>query len=184
MAPEVYTLIAFLVIVAAYLLHRILVGGREFRKFSGKMLVTCPETHQRIAVKVATGRAALAATVGKQHVELSECTRWPERKDCDQACLCELEADPQAHSVWTIAAKWYAGKNCVYCGRPIAPFSHLDHPPALIGADDKIVNWDQITPERLPEELAAGRPVCWNCGIIEGFRQHHPELVIERPWKH
>lgn len=184
MAPELYTLIAFLAIVAAYLLHRLLIGGREFRKLSGSMLVECPETHERVAVKVANGRAALAATVGKEHVELKQCTRWPERKDCDQACLCELENDPEAHSVWAIAAAWYQGKHCVYCGRPIPPFSHLDHPPALIDPQNDIVEWDRITPERLPEALASGRPVCWNCGIIEGFRQHKPELIIERPWKH
>jgi len=184
MQPEIYTLLAFLVIVGAYLLHRIIVGGREARKVAGKMLVTCPETHQTVAVKVKAGQTALAAMVGKEKVELSQCTRWPERRDCDQACLAELTADPEKHRVWTLAAEWYSGKSCIYCGRPISALSHLDHPPALIGLDDKIIEWQNIPAEQLPDKLATARPVCWNCNIVEGFRQEHPELVVNRPWKH
>ena len=184
MAPEAYTLIALLVVAAAYLVHRVLVGGHEFRKFFGKMLVTCPENHQTVAVKVASGRAALSAMVGKEHVELNQCTRWPEKEDCDQACVRDLKAAPEIHSVWGIAAKWYHRKNCAYCHRPIAELSHLDHPPALIDFEGKMIEWDELPAEKLPEELAAARAVCWNCSVIEGFRQVHPELVTERPWRH
>ncbi|MGA8150047.1 MAG: hypothetical protein WB952_03800 [Terriglobales bacterium] len=174
----------WLLVGVAYLFHRLFLGGREFRKFSGKMLVTCPETHQTVAVKVAAARAALAVTAGRERVELSQCTRWPERKDCDQACLSELEANPEKHSVWNIVCKWYEGKSCVYCRRPISELHHLDHPPGLIGLDGKIIEWEKVPAEKLPEELASARAVCWNCSVVEGFRQEHGELVIERPWKH
>ena len=184
MAPEVYTLIAVLVIAAAYVVHRLLLGGHEFRKFWGKMVVTCPENHETVAVRVAAGRAAAAAVVGKEHVELSRCTRWPEKSECDQACLRDIQAAPEEHSVWGIASKWYEGKSCVYCHRPISHLSHLDHPPALIGFDGKIIEWEKVPPEKLTEELSAARAVCWNCNVIEGFRQEHPELVISRPWQH
>jgi hypothetical protein len=188
MTPEFEVLavlaMAFLVIAAAYTIHRLVLGGRELHKFSGKMLVTCPETRETVAVKVAGGRAALAAAVGKEHVELNQCTRWPERHDCDQACLTELEADPEKHRVWNIVAQWYQGKACAYCHRPISELSHLDHPPGLIGRDGKIIEWEKVPAEKLPEQLAAARPVCWNCTVVEGFRQEHAELVIDRPWKH
>jgi len=176
--------ISFLVVVAAYGAHRFLLGARELRRYSGKMLVTCPETGKTVAVNVASSRAALAATVGKEHVELSQCTRWPERQDCDQACLSEIEADPQTHRVWTIISQWYEGKNCVYCRQPISQLRHLDHPPGLIGQDGKIIEWEKVPAEKLPEELATARAVCWNCCVVEGFRQEHAELVINRPWKH
>lgn len=188
MAPEFEVLallaVVLLVIIAAYAVHRLVLGGRELRKLSGKMLVTCPETGKAVAVRVASGRAALAAAVGKEHVELCQCTRWPARKDCDQACLSELEADPEKHRVWNIVAHWYEGKSCVYCHRPISQLSHLDHPPGLIGQDGKIVEWENIPAERLPEELAMSRAVCWNCSVVEGFRQEHAELVTDRPWRH
>lgn len=188
MTPELALLamlaVALLLIVAAYAVHRLLIGGRELRKFSGKMLVTCPETQKTVVVKVASSRAALAATAGKEHVELSQCTRWPERQDCDQACLTELEADPEKHRVWNIVAQWYQGKSCIYCRQPISELHHLDHAPGLIGADGEIIEWEKVPAEKLPEELASARPVCWNCTVVEGFRQEHGDLVIERPWKH
>lgn len=177
-------IIAFVALAAAYLIYRLVAGGREMRKFSGNMLVTCPETKQPATVKVAAGRAALAAIAGKRHVELSQCSRWPERGQCDEPCLDQLMADPEAHSVWTIAAKWYQGKICAYCGRPISELSHLDHSPGLISFDGKIIEWDQLRPEDLPQQLASARPVCWNCTVVESFRKEHPELVVDRPWKH
>jgi hypothetical protein len=177
-------IIALVALAAAYLIHRLVTGGREIRKFSGKMLVTCPETHETAAVKVATGRAALAAMAGKQHVELSQCSRWPERGPCDEPCLEQLMADPEGHSVWALVSKWYQGRVCAYCGRPISELSHLDHSPGLVSFDGKVIEWDQLRPETLPEQLASARPVCWNCTIMESFRKEHPELVIERPWKH
>lgn len=184
MAPAIYYLLAFLVIVIAYLIHRLLVGGHQLRSFFGPKLVTCPETHQTVAVKVAVGRATLAALAGKQRIELCQCSRWPERADCDQACLSELKADPVEHGVWAIATHWYEGKNCFYCGRPITPLSHLEHPPALLGFDGKIVEWDEIPAEKLPAQFASAHPVCWNCAVVESFRQQHPELIVVRPWKH
>jgi hypothetical protein len=188
MAPAFDILIVLLAALAllgiAYAVHRALVGGAEFRKLSGKMLVTCPETKETVAVKVATGKAALAAITGKAHVELSKCTRWPERADCDQACLSDLLADPEKHSVWSIASKWYQGKSCFYCGRPISELSHLDHSPGVISFDGKILEWDRLRPEELPDQLASAHPVCWNCTVTEAFRKEHPELVTDRPWKH
>jgi hypothetical protein len=188
MAPALDILLVLMMALAvlgvAYVVHRLAFAGAEMRKLSGKMLVTCPETHKAAVVKVAMGRAALAAIAGKEGVQLSACTRWPEREGCDQACLAELLADPEKHSVWTIAAKWYQGKTCFFCGRPISEVSHLDHSPGLIGSDGKIIEWEKLRAEELPEQLASAQPVCWNCTITEGFRKEHPELVIDRPWKH
>lgn len=177
-------ILALVVLGLAYGIHRLVVGGAALRKLSGKLLVTCPETQKTAAVKVATTRAALAAIAGRQHLELNQCSRWPEREGCDQACLSELGADPASHSVWALAAQWFQGKTCVYCGRPISELSHLEHPPGLVSFDGKIVEWDKLPAEDLPEMLGSARPVCWNCTVVESFRKEHPELVLERPWKH
>jgi hypothetical protein len=177
-------LLALTCLGIAYLVHRFVLGGGELRKLSGKMLVTCPETHQTVAVKVATGKAAMAAIAGKEHIELSHCTRWPERANCDQACLSELLADPEKHSVWRIVSKWYEGKTCFYCGRPISELSHLDHSPGLISFEGKVIEWNRLRAEEVPGQLASARPVCWNCTVTESFRKEHPELVTDRPWNH
>jgi hypothetical protein len=177
----IFLTVALAAIAAVYFFRRIVVGGRELVKLSGNMLVTCPETRKPAAVKVASGRAAAAAVVGRQHVELKSCSRWPQRDDCDQACLGELILDPASHAVWMIAAKWYQGKSCAFCGRPISPLSHLDHAPGLIAYDGQIIEWPRLEPESLPQAFESARPVCWNCTVVESFRKEHPELVVERP---
>ena len=62
MATEVYIFIGLLAIAVVY-------GTRQVWKairFRGKMLVTCPETRERAAVKESVGRAALKAMAGRE----------------------------------------------------------------------------------------------------------------------
>ncbi len=166
-------------LVAGYIVWQVF----EFRKYEGKMLVTCPETGKPAAVRIGVGRAVWAALRGRRQVELSACSRWPERADCDQDCLCEIEANPEAHKAWTVASKWFAGKNCAYCGKAIEPVKHLDRMPALVNLDKKTFEWDEIPSEELPAAFEACKPVCWSCLIAETFVREHPDLVTYRPWK-
>lgn len=179
MATEVYIFIALLAIAIVYGTRRVW----ESLRFHGKMLVTCPETHEPAAVKVNIGRAAAKAMAGCQELELSDCSRWPERKDCDQACLGQIERDPENHRVWKIAAHWYAGKKCVYCQKPVESVSHFDHSPALLDRAWKTAEWDEIPAETLPAEFSRDLPVCWGCHMTETFLREHPELPVHRPWK-
>ena len=179
MASEAYVLIAVLLMATAYLMYRL----HQVLEFRGEMLVTCPETQKPAAVKVATWRAAMPAIVGQRHMELNRCSRWPERHDCGQDCLCQIEADPESHRVWSIASRWYEGKRCVYCGKPIERLSHLDRRPALLDAEKKSVEWDRIPAEKLPDALGGCLPVCWNCHTIETLIREHPDRVFFRPWE-
>jgi len=174
-------IIAVLVLGAAYFLLRAIPGVRTYFNFRGKRLITCPETHQAAAVDVAAGEAALGTFLSEPTLHLSQCSRWPERQDCGQECLKQIEADPQNCLVWNIVSKWYEGKSCVFCHKPIAPLHHIDHAPALLGPDFTTTEWKQLRPEQLPEVFARYQPVCWNCHIAESFRRLHPELVVDRP---
>jgi hypothetical protein len=165
--------------VVGYVVWQVL----KFRKYGGKMLVTCPETGKPAAVRISVPRAVWAALRGRRALELSACSRWPERADCDQECLCEVEANPEAHQAWTIASQWFAGKKCAYCGNEIQPVKHLDRLPALVNLDKKTFQWDQIPTEELPQAFEACKPVCWSCHIAETFVREHPDLVTFRPWK-
>jgi hypothetical protein len=184
MVTEEYLLIALLLMAAAYVIHRLHIGMREYLKYRGKMLVTCPETKNTAAVDTASARAALAAIFNRKHLELSDCSRWPERGDCPQDCLCQLEEDPESHRVWVIASRWFEGKDCVYCGKPVEKFSHLDRKPALLSPGGNSIEWDQLPPENLLGALSGCLPVCWSCHMVETFRKQHPDLVVDRPWKH
>ena len=169
--------------VVIFVSFQLAAAVREFRKFCGKMRVTCPETRRSAAVEVAAGRATLAALFGRAHLELKDCSRWPERADCPQGCLCEIEAGPEQHRAWTIASQWFAAQKCAYCHQPIGNISHLDRPPALLGADLKTTEWKDIPAQYLPDFFSLLRAVCWNCHIAETFRREHPDLVTDRNWR-
>jgi hypothetical protein len=154
---------------------------RAYLKFRGQRLVSCPETHRPAAVRVAAGKAALRATVGDEHHELSTCSRWPEGKDCPQDCLAQIEEAPKACLVSTIVNRWYEGQQCVYCHRPFQKIRWHDHPPALLAWDRKTVEWNQIPADELQETLGTHWPVCWGCHMAETFRREHSELVTDRP---
>ena len=184
MTVSVFTIIiAVFVLAGALFVLRAVPGVRAFFRFRGKRLVTCPETQKPEAVDVAAGEAALGAFFNEPTLRLQECSRWPERQNCGQDCLQQVEADPEQCLVWNIVGKWYEGKSCVFCHKPIAPLQHLDHAPALLGPDFQTKEWKDISAEKLPDILSTHQPVCWNCHVTETFRREHPELVTNRPYE-
>jgi hypothetical protein len=180
MTATLLIVIIVVVLAVGLFVFRAIPGVRALFAYRGKRLVTCPETHAAAAVNVAAGEAALGAFLTEPTLRLKECSRWPERQDCGQECLQQIEADPGNCLVWNIVSKWYVGKSCVFCHKPIGPLHHLDHAPALLGPDSKTVEWNQLRPEQLPEVFSTHQPVCWNCHVAETFRRVHPELVVNR----
>ena len=179
MSVTAYALMGLFVLVVAYAIYRLI----PILKFRGTMLVTCPENLQAAAVKVGLLRTTADRLIGRRHTQLGDCSRWPERHDCAQGCVCEVEADPESHRVWNFASRWYDGKKCVYCRKPIEHLSHIDRSPALLDAKGKTIEWDHLLPEKLPEALSKYGPVCWNCHIIETLIREHPERVTFREWE-
>ena len=182
MTVTVITIVsAVLVLAVALFVFRAVPGVQAYFKLRGKRLVTCPETKTPQAVEVAASEAALGTFVNEPTLRLKECSRWPERENCGQDCLSQVEADPEKCLVWNIVAKWYEGKNCVFCHKPIGPLQHLDHAPALLGPEFKTSEWKDVSPEELPKIFSSHQPVCWNCHVAETFRRLHPGLVTDRP---
>ena len=176
-------IIAVLVLAVGLFVLRTVPGVRTYFRFRGKRIVNCPETQKPVAVDVAAGEAGLGAFFNEPTLRLRDCTRWPERENCGQDCLQQIEANPQNCLVWNIVAKWYEGKTCAFCHKPIPPIHHVDHAPALLGPDFRTSEWNRIRPEQLPEVFAKSQPVCWNCHIAETFRREHPELVTDRSYE-
>jgi hypothetical protein len=176
-----FIVVILLTLAAVFVVMGVRRALRTYLTFRGKMLVSCPETHQPAAVRVAAGKAALEAAVGNEQIRLSECSRWPERGDCPQECLAQIEEAPQACLVWTIINQWYQGQSCAYCHKPFGEIHWHDHPPALVDDQRKTLEWDKIPAEKLQEAFRTHRPVCWSCHIAETFRREHSELVVDRP---
>jgi len=170
-ALAVGAIVGLTIMIRAYLHHR------------GKSLVTCPETRRPAAVHVNAGKAALdAMKSGQVQLQLDQCSRWPERDTCGQECLSQIENEPESCHVWNIAQQWFHGRSCAYCHRPIEQIHWHDHRPALLGPDNKTIQWNDVPPERLPEVFETHSPVCWSCHITETFRRQHPGGFVDRSW--
>ncbi len=183
MSITVLTALLVLALAAGLFISRTIPALRSLFRYRGKRLVVCPETRKTEAVDVDTKEAAIGAFLSEPTVHLNRCSRWPERQDCGQDCLQQIEADPEKCLVWDIVSKWYAGKICVLCRKPFAPLHHLDHAPALLAPDHKTVEWKDVPPQQLPEVFATHWPICWNCHVVETFRRMHPELIVERDFE-
>ncbi len=172
--------IVVLSIVVGILLFRAIPAMRSYFMYRGRRLVTCPETHKTQAVDLAAGKAAVWAFIGEPALRLNRCSRWPERHNCGQKCLEQIEADPENCLLWNIVSNWYEGKICVYCRTRFGRLHRLDHAPALLQPDGETAEWNEFQPEQLPDIFTTHKPVCWNCHITQNFRHKHPELVVER----
>lgn len=176
-----YILLGLAAAVVVAVVYEITRALRTYLKFRGKRIISCPENHQPAAVRVAAGKAAVGAALHAPHLNLSECSRWPEKAGCGQECLSQIKDDPESCLVSSIVNHWYTGKSCVFCHKPFGEIHWHDHPPALIDAQRKTVQWNEVPVENLQQILASHWPVCWNCHIAETFRQQHAELVTDRP---
>jgi hypothetical protein len=157
--------------------------GRTFRKYRGHRLVTCPETRAPAAVKAAAGRAAFDALFDLPRLRLKTCSRWPERQDCDQPCVWQIRACPSDTAVSTIIRRWYTGKRCVACDKPLDGREWYEHKPGALGPESDTVEWRDVAPERIPTLMQTHLPLCWNCLVVQTFCRRYPELIVERPAK-
>jgi hypothetical protein len=181
MALTSYFLIVAGILAAVYGVYRLVLAVGVYRRFKGNRIVSCPENHQPAAVRVAAGQAAFGAVTGNPQVHLGSCSRWPERQDCPQACLAQINDEPKACLVETIANRWYEGQKCVFCQKPFLEINWLNHPPALLNQERKSVLWNEIPAENLQQAMKTHLPICWSCHIAETFRREHPEAVVDRP---
>ena len=61
----------------------------------GDRLVTCPETRQPVGVALDLKHVAATGIGHAPALRLRTCTRWPERQDCGQECLAQIQAAPE-----------------------------------------------------------------------------------------
>jgi hypothetical protein len=146
---------------------------RPWLKFRGQRVVRCPENFRPAGVRVDAWHAGGG-------LRLSECSRWPAKAGCGQACLSDIAAAPEDCLVRTIAARWYQRKRCAVCGIQIGTVDWGPSEPALILADKTTVQWKQVPAEKLTETLEAALPICFACHMATTLVREHPELAIER----
>lgn len=152
--------------------------GRRYFSVRGARLVECPEIKAPAAVDVHAVQAAMG-----QPFSLSDCSRWPERQSCGRECLAQIERAPADCLVRNVVTKWYAGKNCAICQKPLGEIDWHERKPGLLDEAGRSRPWPDVPPEKLPEALAHDKPVCFDCYVAATFRREHADMVVDNPWK-
>jgi hypothetical protein len=81
--------LSLILLLPALRLHEI------YDRYSGSRLVACPENQQPAAVSINARHAAVTGIDVSPDLRLCDCTRWPERSKCGQACLPQaVQAQP------------------------------------------------------------------------------------------
>ncbi len=81
--------------------------------------------------------------------------------------------------------RFFDGKACAICKRPIPPVQRTGMKPGLMNPDThETHSWDQIPNENLPAMLQTHVPVCFDCQLAQSFRQRFPDLVVDRERSH
>ncbi|HET7433390.1 MAG TPA: hypothetical protein VFN10_01620 [Thermoanaerobaculia bacterium] len=168
-------------VAAAAVVALIVAFGVLSARYRGKRIVTCPETRLPVSAEINAMLAAGTAIVTQPRFVVTNCSRWPERAGCDQACAPQLAASPEETLVRNIVARWYAERACVYCAQPIRSISGALIVPALLTAAGELREWKDIAPEDLPQVLASAVAVCARCELAEDFRRRFPNRVTDRP---
>jgi hypothetical protein len=187
MMTAIYAAVAVAILAALSFVSWAAISG--YRRFRGKMLVTCPETNRPAGVSVDARGAALTGLTGDPVLRLTACTRWPERQGCGQECLAQIERSPEDCLVRTMLTDWYRTRSCALCGNDFRRVDSYDHKavwwydkkPALLSPDGRTVEWHEVAVEAVPEVLGTHRPMCWDCLVIDQLRRRHPELITVRP---
>lgn len=119
----------FLIGLAALVVMPLLVGREFYKQYSGIRVVSCPENHEQVAVRLDARRAALTQLAGHPTIRLADCSRWPEHANCGQDCIPQaMHAEPYhegevapaagpifhlpvfiaAFAAWAIGAIWHS----------------------------------------------------------------------------
>jgi hypothetical protein len=178
MSVDLYLILLVVTLAALYFIVPFVIG--TYVKYRGQRVITCPETRMPAAVEVDAAHAALRSAISHPDLRLKDCSRWPERGDCGQECLLQVELFPEDCLVRNILTSWYADKHCVSCGRQFGEINWLDHKPALLSPEGKTVEWNEVAPERVPDTLTTHFPICWDCYVTESFCRQHPEMIVDR----
>jgi hypothetical protein len=88
-------LVVFAVVVSFLLLLPAFWRRAIYERYSGGRPVICPENQKPAVVGIDLRHAEATVMGGSRRLRLCDCTRWPERSQCNQECLSQAtEAEP------------------------------------------------------------------------------------------
>jgi hypothetical protein len=133
----------------------------------GIRVVTCPGNRSGGRCGVGGWRAAIRAILGKPVLRIHKCSGWSERRNCDQGCVRQIVAAPAGTLVPNILARWYQDRACVCCGTPLQRIHTGRRQPGLMISERRMIEWENVPPQEIPQVLSTASPVCPTCLIAE-----------------
>jgi hypothetical protein len=143
----------------------------------GRQPVVCPENGAPVDVEVDNKFGFWTALRGQEHSRLASCTRWPEKGDCGQECLAQV--DPSPENVERLMLGWYKGRVCAICVREITPSDWRRGRLGWLDAQHKLIELRQVNLKQLQSALQEMRPLCWACHQEERVRQAAPPRMLK-----
>ncbi len=144
----------------------------------GRRRVVCPENNDSAEVELDPEYALKTAFRNHQQSRLQDCTRWPDRDDCGQECLAQVDPTPQ--NVDRLLSKWYEGKHCAICARSLSASDWRRSRLAVLNQQHKLFELRHTNLADLQAELQGTSPLCWNCHQEERAR-HAPRVARRGP---
>lgn len=86
----VFTLLLWLIGASLFLGAFLLWVYSEKRAYDDPRRIICPENNWYASVVVDGGHAARTMVDGHEEFKIADCSRWPKRQGCDQACSVQV----------------------------------------------------------------------------------------------
>ena len=168
-----------LFIIGAILLVALPVGIslQSYFRNRGRRVIICPENQRPETVELDGKFAFSSALRGEEHDRLQSCTRWPEKGDCGQECLAQVNPSPE--NLERLLQKWYQGKSCAICNRQLTPADWRRSRLALLNENQKLFELRHMHLDEVPSALDRMKPLCWNCHQEERVRQAAPPRILK-----
>jgi hypothetical protein len=170
--------------IALFFVGAVLVTGlpvalslQSYYQNRGRQSALCPDSGQSVDIEVDDEFAFWTALRGQEHSRLKSCSRWPEKGDCGQECLAQVNPSPE--NVDRLLSKWYAGKICAICERSLSASDWRRSRLALLNEQNKLFELRHMHLDELQPTLQRMRPLCWNCHEQERARQAAPTRVLK-----
>lgn len=79
-------IVALVALAALYVIFPTVL--QAFLRYRRPRILTCPETGGPVAIHLDAARAAATSAYDEHpHLQVRQCSLWPERQGCGQACL-------------------------------------------------------------------------------------------------
>jgi hypothetical protein len=148
------------------------VSLQSYFRNRGRRTVVCPDNHEPVTVEIDNKFAFATALRGQEHERLHSCSRWPEKGECGQECLAQVNPSPE--NLERLLQKWYQGKTCSICERALTPADWRRSRLALLNEKQKLFELRHMHLDQVPSVLDKMAPLCWNCHQEERARQAEP----------